>query len=283
MGKRIRVLIRLAKDYLWSYLAIVFLRSYFRDIRCFILFVGYPRSGHSLIGSLLDAHPNVIIAQELNALQYFTKGFSKEQVFSLLIKNSKEVANKGRQSTGYSYVVQEQHQGKFNKLSVIGDKKGWASSLLLQANSDLRFLLNTKIKIKIKYIHIYRNPFDNITTWARGGNRKKNVVDERNLLRVVDQYFESADMVSILRDDPNVDLIDLKHEDFIKNPRLHLAQLCSFIGVEASSKYLNSCSRIVFTEPKITRYSIFWPQKIVEDVYERMSKHPLLRDYRYEI
>lgn len=28
-------------------------------VRTFIMFVGHPRSGHSLVGSLLDAHPNV--------------------------------------------------------------------------------------------------------------------------------------------------------------------------------------------------------------------------------
>ncbi len=27
------------------------------------MFIGYPRSGHSLVGSLLDAHPNIIVAQ----------------------------------------------------------------------------------------------------------------------------------------------------------------------------------------------------------------------------
>lgn len=37
-------------------------------IHTFVLFVGYPRSGHSLIGSIMDAHPNVIIAHEVKQL-----------------------------------------------------------------------------------------------------------------------------------------------------------------------------------------------------------------------
>src|SRR3989344_1389974 len=37
----------------------------FSSVRTFILFVGYPRSGHSLIGSIMDAHPNIIIAHEV--------------------------------------------------------------------------------------------------------------------------------------------------------------------------------------------------------------------------
>lgn len=37
----------------------------FASVRTFVLFVGYPRSGHSLIGSIMDAHPNIIIAHEV--------------------------------------------------------------------------------------------------------------------------------------------------------------------------------------------------------------------------
>jgi hypothetical protein len=34
------------------------------------MFIGYLRSGHSLIASLLDAHPNPIATHELDALKF---------------------------------------------------------------------------------------------------------------------------------------------------------------------------------------------------------------------
>jgi hypothetical protein len=34
------------------------------------MFIGYLRSGHSLIASLLDAHPNAIATHELDALKF---------------------------------------------------------------------------------------------------------------------------------------------------------------------------------------------------------------------
>jgi len=40
----------------------------FSKLRNFVLFVGYPRSGHSLVGSLIDAHPHAIIAHEVKTL-----------------------------------------------------------------------------------------------------------------------------------------------------------------------------------------------------------------------
>ena len=46
----------------------------FEKLQAYCMFIGYPRSGHSLVGSLLDAHPNIIIAHELNALQFVVAG-----------------------------------------------------------------------------------------------------------------------------------------------------------------------------------------------------------------
>jgi hypothetical protein len=34
----------------------------FPDVHAFCLFDGYSRSGHSLVGALLDAHPKITIA-----------------------------------------------------------------------------------------------------------------------------------------------------------------------------------------------------------------------------
>jgi hypothetical protein len=33
-------------------------RASFAHVESFCMFIGYPRSGHTLIGSILDAHPN---------------------------------------------------------------------------------------------------------------------------------------------------------------------------------------------------------------------------------
>jgi hypothetical protein len=40
------------------------------QLRAFCLFIGYPRSGHRLIGALLDAHPDVAIAHEILSGSY---------------------------------------------------------------------------------------------------------------------------------------------------------------------------------------------------------------------
>ncbi|NHJ31861.1 MAG: hypothetical protein FK732_03270, partial [Asgard group archaeon] len=143
----------------------------FRDVNIYCMFIGYARSGHSIIGTLLDAHPNAVIAHELNVLRYVKKGFNKRQIFSLLIKKSNIQSMTGRRFADKNYKVPNQWQGKYSKLLVIGDKKGGGSSKLLKLHPDLIEKLENKIKLKIKIIHVIRNPYDNITTIAR---RRKN-------------------------------------------------------------------------------------------------------------
>ena len=36
------------------------------DVKTFVVFVGFARSGHSIVGALMDAHPDMVIAYEYN-------------------------------------------------------------------------------------------------------------------------------------------------------------------------------------------------------------------------
>ena len=101
-------------------------RTAFRDARYYTFFVGWGRSGHSLFGSLLDAHPSFSIAHELDVLPLVDAGLSKSQIFSLILENSERFSQSGggRGWSGYSYAVPNQFQGNHNNLHVLGDKKG---------------------------------------------------------------------------------------------------------------------------------------------------------------
>jgi len=107
-------------------------RKAFEDLESFCLFVGFSRSGHSLIGALLDAHPNVVISHELDPLRYTFARFSKWQIYSLILEGSQRYAKNLRQRGGYTYHVPGQWQGKFSDLRVIGDKEGEGTTTKLR-------------------------------------------------------------------------------------------------------------------------------------------------------
>jgi hypothetical protein len=136
--------------YVQSLLGGVAYRRSFRDLETFCLFIGYPRSGHTLIGSLLDAHPNAVIADELDVLRFIQAGFSKNQIHYLLLRNSRKAAAGGRERTGYHYHVPGQWQGRYEKLRVIGDKMGGATALRLKFTPALMTSLAKILRLRVK-------------------------------------------------------------------------------------------------------------------------------------
>ena len=67
----------------------------FEGVQAYVMFVGYPRSGHSLVGALLDAHPDAIVAHELDALKYLQAGFGRDQLFALLLRHQRAASPPG--------------------------------------------------------------------------------------------------------------------------------------------------------------------------------------------
>ena len=56
-----------------------------KEVDFFCIFIGQTKSGCSMVGGLLDAHPNIIISDELDILQYVNKGFTQDQIYHLIL------------------------------------------------------------------------------------------------------------------------------------------------------------------------------------------------------
>jgi hypothetical protein len=250
--------------------------DFFRDIRTYCMFVGYPRTGHSLIGSLLDAHPNIVIAHELDALKLFQCGFSRQQVFHLLLENSKKMAAAGRAHSGYSYEVPDQWQGRFEKLQVLGDKKGATSAMRFYLDPELLRFVTNKVATELKLVHVIRNPYDVLATMTRRSPRK--TFDTH-----VDVFFKLCSSIERLKEQlAPTQMFDVRLESFIEDPKPHLDRLCSFLGVKANSRYLEDCASIVFKSPQKSRFDIPWRRESLAQISERMKAFSFLSGYAYD-
>lgn len=95
-------------------------------MKIFLLFIGYNRSRHTLLASLLDAHPNVIIANDFNILKDWIVNpllsqRSKNYIYELLLAKSRYDVMFGVRSRSvrnntvkYRYNVKDQWQGRYN-------------------------------------------------------------------------------------------------------------------------------------------------------------------------
>jgi hypothetical protein len=96
-----------------------------------LLFIGYFRSGHSLVSVLLDAHPNVVISDENHVVRMWRtlpkESRTRDHLFEIIYENSYKQAAVGQRSSrncypsvNYKYHVPNQWQGRFDKSIKVG-------------------------------------------------------------------------------------------------------------------------------------------------------------------
>jgi hypothetical protein len=253
------------------------LRDDFDDVRAFVMFVGQPRTGHSIVGALLDAHPNALIAHELDALKYVGAGYDRRRLFALLVRAERERIAAGHlSSTGYQYLVEGQWQGRYEHLQVIGDKKGGRSTMRLGEDIGLLDRLRATVGVDVYVVQVVRNPFDVIATMQRRAPK-------RELSDVVDLFFDLADTVDVVRRRVDPDRFhELHHDTLITDPRTTLGELCQFLTLPAPPDYLDACSAIIYDAPSRTRGDVAWTPELIERVAVRAAAHPSLEHYRFD-
>lgn len=239
------------------------------------LFVGYPRSGHTLVASLLDAHPNIIISSGVDPLQYLERGFAPPQLFCLYFRQSRRFARTERKSGGYSYVVPNQWHGRYSALKVVGDKSGDLLTARLRSKPGGLDELLRYSRVEHKFLHVIRNPFDNIATCsARNGVC---------LEEAIDYYFSLCETVAAARRKIGAgNWIDIWHEALIDDPRASLTRLLHFLGQEPGEAYLHDCASIIYKEPHRTRHRAPWTPALIGRVQAAAAQHDYLAAYRFD-
>jgi hypothetical protein len=253
-------------------------RDEFASVEAFCLFVGHGRTGHSLVGSLLNGHPEMVVSHELDALRLLDRAqvpVSRDQLFSAILQRDDEFTRLGREWEKYSYDVPGTEQGTFDRLRVIGDKKGGASTRRLGHSPELLGTLRETVSVPLRVVHVARNPFDTIAsrrklkpTWREYG---------------VEKFFANADNVELVTEMLDDDeLFRLHHENLIADTAGVLSALCAFLGVDPGDAYLDACAEFVFDSPKQTRHEVEWDDAEIERIEQKNQDYDWLAGYTFE-
>ena len=105
------------------------------------MFIGYHASGHSLVGAVLDAHPEIIIPHEYDVIKHWKKyqslelqqkNMQKYQLFFDLHQFSREQAMFGLRAPTYNFHIPGLWQGGYKKkIKVNKDSIKTVSSYLI--------------------------------------------------------------------------------------------------------------------------------------------------------
>jgi hypothetical protein len=253
----------------------------FQTVKTYCMFVGHARSGGSILGALLDAHPQIVIGDEVDVLKHLPLGFSRDQIFHMILARSQRQARKGRTKGGrdgrmYSYFVPGQWQGQFSQLRVIGDSKAGISTQRIAHDPTLLDRL-TKVmeRLDFKVVHIVRNPFDTVSTM--------NIRAGRPIANGIERYFTNCSTILALRNRlPAGSMLSVQHEYFIDNPATCLTDLCRFLGVAPTPGYLDACTGILYQSPAKSRHKVTWSPELIDIVRRQIDRYDFLQGYSYD-
>lgn len=251
----------------------------FSDVRTCCLFVGHNKSGVSMLGALLDAHPEAIISDEADALEYVQAGFSRDQIFHILLRQSRRELRKGRVTARrlqpYSYLVPGQWQGRYRRLRVIGDSTAGSSTRALGQQPNLLGRIEyTLAGVQVKYIQVIRNPYDPISAMmVRGGRSFENAIAT---------YFSYCETLAALRKQLGAErLFPVRYEDFVQDGRRRLTEVCGFLGLEAEPAYLTACTDILHAAPATSRQWVQWDAAHIDQVAAQIERFDFLHGYSF--
>lgn len=248
----------------------------FEQVETYCMFIGYPRSGHSLVGQLINAHRNAIIAHEENALFRLLQGYYPKQIYALLLRRDEKFARRGRRWTGYSYEVPGLSQGQYKTLKVIGDKAGGMTTEVLAKHPEL-FEWLSMFGVPLRVIHHVRNPYDNISSISRREDKTLEAATQKYFLKAT----RARNHLKQVNKLPTASVLETHHEDLVAAPQKFLTRLMLFLGLDPYPEYLTACADVVFDSPHKSRHKVSWPPALKDAVAERMRQYDFLRGYSF--
>lgn len=270
----------LARNYVASGYAALAHPTAVADVHTFCCFIGHNKSGTSMLGALLDAHPNVILADEVDALNLVSHGFNRRQLFHILLRASRRERLKGR-VTGrrigaYSWLVPGQWQGRSEQLRVVGDSTSGTTTRRFGRDPALLQRLERSMgPVNVRLILVIRNPFDPISIIMVRG--------KRSFENAIEHYFSNCEIVARLRQElDDTQLTAVRYEQFIHAPADHLTSLCRFLGTEAGADYLAACTRILRPLPDTSRHLVPWTDHWIQIVEDRIQQFDFLQGYTFD-
>jgi hypothetical protein len=252
----------------------------FRELRALALFIGHNKSGTSLVGALLDAHPDAVVADDMDALRFVSAGFSRAQLCHLLAAGARRDLEKGRVTArrveAYSYLVPGGWQGRYRRGLVLGDATSGSTTRRLGEDPALLDRLRALAGgAAVRFVFVIRNPFDPISYIMVRGNR--------SFENAIDHYFTNCATVQALRRRlPPEDVLAVHYEPFVTQFDAQLRRVCAFMGLEPDPDYLAACAAIVRPAPQRDRDRVVWDAAHRLQVVSRMADFDFLDGYTFE-
>lgn len=229
---------------------------------------GTAQSGHSFVGSILDAHPRMCIGHELGLLPLFSSGAwtSPDEVFQWIFEKTQIINRMGRKTFNrfgepHDQSVIGQIKDSSSGVSVIGNKNGLDDTIVcgypngfVNAVERLGEFISPVEQV---FIFVIRHPLDS-STWPTGYHV---IQDHYNMISTSQKYT-------------------VYYEDLITNLEVELGKLVEFLDLEMDESYLRNVRSRTLAIPPRSREKLHGERKVDRDALRTICRNlPLYRRY----
>lgn len=244
------------------------------NLKGFVSFLSFSGNGHSLISSLIDAHKNAIVSREkLVLMRLYNEKLDRAGALRNILRGSSSytLRNRPHKGSGTSHLVPNQFNGRADPLHIIGDKHGNGTSSYLATKPNFLQDVTKKLGLPIKFIHIYRNPYNviaHMTKFSKFSTRSSaNKVIYR--YHVVDKAIKLS-ISSVL---------SIKFESLINRPKLTLKQIIEFLDLPVYECYLRNCASIIKPILLSEHNEVSWEGVDMDKIKSLCHSIPYLNSY----
>ena len=274
-----------------------------RNVERLMLIIGYNRSGTSLLGQLLNAHPEIVVAHELYILQklrdlrFVPTPSARGRAARLIIEKDRQTARESYRESGYSYAVSGLWQGRRSRLRVIGDKGAVNVAYMMGMYGTECLDKLRRARLPARFPFTIRNPYDIIASRALNRSRDLDGADIPPLRDYAPADSERADVSEegvrwfidmsenlsrALAALPREDVLPMRYEDFIASPKENLRQICAFLNVSEDERYLDVCAAFTLRDQSLTRLKVRWTDGQIARIADAIEKYAWLAGYKFD-
>lgn len=250
----------------------------FTGVDTICLMLGHTKSGGSLLGAMLDAHPAVVFGDEVDVPGLVDAGFTSEEVIRVLARSSRREAMKGRVTArrlegGYSLAIPGSAQGRVGRPRVVGVSRAGPTTRALGESSEVLGVLDQRMAPRrVVFIQVVRAPADSIGAMVlRSG---------RDAVAAAYDHRSQCQRLEVLRELLGDRLMTVHYEDLVARTAPVLESVLGFLRVEPSPGYLAACSALVATDLASESDKVQWPGAARTVIAETTARFPFLDRYR---
>jgi hypothetical protein len=248
----------------------------FEDIEKICLFLGCNRSGSSLVRSILNAHPDVLISHETGRdscyIKMFNNQISKQEVLKNFYNNainhsatSQRVyynfQTKEMKTGVYDNTIKGHFQGKVDVLRVLGDKSGpWLCDMGYEFDK-IHERLEDFFEKKVYYIHPIRHPFSNLLSIYGASESYGNFFKWSDGTKKTLEYLPKERVFNV----PLEHLVE-RRGDFVK-------EIFDFLEVKTDEKLTTDISKVIFKEVNNKKYKEILTEDQIKNFKDMIKKY----------